>query len=59
MAELSFVQLDNSFYATTPDRAVKVKAAWKERRATAPPVKVPPVQAKKNGDASKDALQKK
>jgi hypothetical protein len=36
MAGLSFVQIDNTFYITTPDRAVTMKADWKVHRPAAP-----------------------
>ncbi len=36
MAGLAFVQIDNTFYITTPERAVSMKAGWKVHRPTAP-----------------------
>lgn len=35
-AGLAFVQIDNTFYITTPERAVSIKADWKTHRPAAP-----------------------
>jgi hypothetical protein len=60
MADLSFVQLDNTFYVTTPERKEKVKAAWQERRAQGLAGKLPAAaQVKKKGDAGKAEPRKK
>jgi hypothetical protein len=59
MADLTFVQLDNTFYVTTTDRAAKVKADWMQRRSQVPAkqTKAPPGKAKT--DPSKNAQAKK
>jgi hypothetical protein len=52
MADLSFVQLANTYYVTTADRAAKMKADWKERGAQPTAKQLKAAAAKVKTDAS-------